>query len=110
MLSAEGWEVTLASNGREAVDKVAASRPGDFELVLMDLQMPVLDGCGAAGEIRALPDPALAAVPIVALTADADEDAVRAVRAAGMNGHAAKPLDVAALKKLIDGILPPQEN
>ena len=106
MLTAEGWEVTLARDGAEAADKAASAGEAPFDLVLMDVQMPVLNGYEATARIRALPDPALAGVPIIALTANADEETARAAREAGMNGYAPKPLDIGRLRALIEELLP----
>ena len=90
-----------AANGAEAVKMVSDSEPGDFNLVLMDIQMPVMDGYEATRRIRALSDPALAGIPIIAMTANAfEEDRQEALRA-GMNEHVAKPIDVPKLKKAI---------
>ncbi len=94
ILSQEGFEVETAENGRVAVDKVSGSEPGHFDLVLMDVQMPVMDGYAATRAIRALRNPALASIPILAMTANAFQEDVQAASEAGMDGHIAKPLDV----------------
>jgi signal transduction histidine kinase/DNA-binding response OmpR family regulator len=97
MLEKQGHSVHLVGNGREAVD---AARLGGFDVVLMDLQMPVMDGLEAAGEIRALPAP-LRDVPIVALTAQAlPTDQARTSRA-GMNYHLVKPIKAAQLENVL---------
>lgn len=97
MLEKQGHSVHLVGNGREAVD---AARRGGFDVVLMDLQMPVMDGLEAAGEIRALPAP-LRDVPIVALTAQAlPTDQARTSRA-GMNYHLVKPIKAAQLENVL---------
>ena len=95
-----GFTVDTAENGKIAVDKVAADREG-YSLVLMDIQMPVLDGIGAAKAIRALPDERAARVPIIALSANAFESDRRASLDAGMNAHLSKPLDVAQFVKTV---------
>ena len=105
MLSEEGWTVDLAADGAEAVEKLTAAGPGAYDFILMDVQMPVMNGYEATAAIRALPDPALAAIPIIALTANAFQEDANAALAAGMNGHAVKPLDPAAIRRLISGIL-----
>ena len=104
MLEEAGFLVETAEDGAEAVEKVRSSRPGYYTLVLMDLRMPVMDGHSAARAIRALENPDLANVPIVALSANTfDEDRKQSAEC-GMNAHLAKPLDVDRLLELIDGI------
>ena len=77
---------------------MSASEAGYFDAVLMDIQMPVMDGYEATRRIRSLPDPVVSSVPIIAVTANAfAEDYVRAIEA-GMDGHVSKPLDPAALR------------
>ena len=92
-LHGAGHEVTLVGNGAEAVRAV---REGDFDVVLMDVQMPVMDGLAAAAAIRALGGPA-AQVPILALTASAMPGDRAACLAAGMNDHLTKPITAASL-------------
>ena len=104
LLEEAGFLVETAADGAEAVEKVRSSRPGYYTLVLMDLRMPVMDGHSAARAIRALENPDLANVPIVALSANTfDEDRKQSAEC-GMNAHLAKPLDVDRLLELIDGI------
>ena len=100
-----GFTVDTAENGREAVDRIASSKPGDYDLVLMDIQMPVMDGYAATRAIRELDDPALAAVPVIAMTANAFAEDVRAAENAGMDGHIAKPVDVLVLKRTVTDVL-----
>ena len=106
LLTQAGFEIDMAENGRIAVDKVAASEDGYYDVILMDIQMPVMDGCSAARAIRSLPDPALSGIPIVAVTANAFREDIAVAEAAGMNGHIAKPLNVeemlSTLKSVID--------
>ena len=94
ILSGYGFVIDTAENGLEAVEKVVASEPGDYDLVLMDVQMPVMDGYEATRVIRALDDMRLARIPIIAMTANAFREDVEAARRAGMDGHIAKPIDV----------------
>ena len=98
---------TCAENGQIAVDIFTASAPGTFDAILMDIQMPVLDGYQAADKIRALDRTDAKTVPIVAMTANAFIEDVKTAKEHGMNGHVAKPLEVreltAALKKWIPG-------
>ena len=90
------------TNGQEAVDAVAASKPGDFDVVLMDIQMPVLNGYEATMRIRALEDERLASIPIIAVTSDAfPEDRKRSFNC-GMNEHVPKPVDIETLNAAMD--------
>ena len=100
-----GMIVDKAENGRIAAEKVRASSPGDYQLILMDIQMPVMDGYTAAKAIRALDDAALSSIPIIAMTANAFTEDIRAAKAAGMNGHIAKPLDISVMMKTIADVL-----
>ena len=79
------------------MDKVKGSAPGTYDLVLMDIQMPVMDGWQAARAIRSLEDPELAGIPIMALSANVLESDVRQSLESGMDAHLAKPLDVSQL-------------
>ena len=94
ILSEYGFRIDTAENGAEAVEKIAASRPGDYDLVLMDIQMPVMDGYEATQAIRALADPALAEIPILAMTANAFDEDRKAAAECGMNGFLSKPIDI----------------
>jgi len=102
LLEDAGFLVDAAENGSIAVEKVRRSQPGDYSLILMDLQMPVLDGFGAAQAIRSLENPALANIPIIALSANAFEEDRRKAVACGMNTHLPKPIDIARLLSTID--------
>ena len=86
-----GFEVDCAANGREAVDKVERGGPGRYDIVLMDVQMPVMDGLSAVRAIRALARPGVSDVPIMALSANAFDSDIRAAFEAGVDGHATKP-------------------
>ena len=94
ILGGYGFVLDTAENGRVAVNKVAASKPGDYDLILMDIQMPLMDGYEATEKIRALPDPALANIPILAMTANAFDEDRSAALSRGMNGFLSKPIDV----------------
>lgn len=97
LLADFGIEVTEAGDGVEAFDIISRAVPGQYDVVLMDIQMPVMDGYTATREIRQLADKELADIPIIAMTANAfDEDKTKAVEA-GMNGHLGKPIDIGAL-------------
>ena len=105
ILGDEGFVIEEAINGKEAVDILASSNPGDYDLVLMDIQMPVMDGYEATKEIRKLSNKLVANVPIVAMTANAFEEEKRQAMSCGMNGHIAKPIDVSVLFETIKQIL-----
>ena len=101
ILEEAGFAVETAENGRVAVEKIEAAAPGWYDLVLMDIQMPEMDGYEATRRIRALPDKEKASVPIVAMTANAFEDDRKNALSVGMNGHIAKPLDVEILFQVL---------
>lgn len=101
MLEEAGICVTLAENGQQAVELIAQSQPGRFDAVLMDIMMPVLDGIGAAKAIRALGRPDTAALPIIAMTANAFEEDRQKTRAAGMNEHLTKPIQPDQLRAVL---------
>ena len=87
-----GFHVDLAENGAVAVEKVSAAAPGSYDLVLMDVQMPIMDGYTATRKIRALDEPALAKLPIIAMTANAFDEDRRNALESGMNGFLSKPI------------------
>ena len=100
-----GFRVDPAENGAVAVEKVSTAAPGSYDLVLMDVQMPVMDGYTATRQIRALENPTLAGVPILAMTANAfDEDRRRAMES-GMNGFLSKPIVIGDLVQELHKIL-----
>ena len=100
-----GFRVDTAENGAVAVEKVRTAAPGSYDLVLMDVQMPVMDGYTATRQIRALEDPALAGIPILAMTANAfDEDRRNAMKS-GMNGFLSKPIVIGDLVQELHKIL-----
>ena len=97
LLNEYGFLVDTAKNGAEAVEKVKNSKPGNYDLVLMDVQMPVMNGYEATKQIRALEDPALAGITILAMTANAfDEDRKKALEC-GMDGFLSKPIVIEEL-------------
>ena len=105
MLQNEGAVVTKAWNGQEAVELFEKSRPGEFDVILMDIMMPVMNGYEAAKMIRSLDREDAKEVPIIAMTANAfTEDRIRA-KEAGMDDHIAKPVDAKLLIKVIHELL-----
>ncbi len=105
ILGEAGFTIEVAENGKMAVEMLAASEPGYYQLVLMDIQMPVMDGYQAAREIRRLQDPGLASIPIIAMTANAFEEDKQEALKSGMDGHIAKPIDVEVLFDTLDHML-----
>lgn len=105
LLENAGFSVDVADNGQVAFDLLAKSEPGYYQAVLMDVQMPVMDGYEATKKIRKLENHELASIPIIAMTANAfTEDREEALKS-GMNGHIAKPIDVQVLFQTLDNIL-----
>ena len=101
MLQNEGTEVTKAWNGQEVVDLFRKSEPGEFDVILMDIMMPVMNGYEATKMIRSMDREDAKVIPIIAMTANAfTEDRLKA-KEAGMNEHIAKPVDVELLVKVI---------
>ena len=101
MLQNEGADVTKAWNGREAVEIFEKSRPGEFDIILMDIMMPVMNGYEASKMIHSMDREDAKAIPIIAMTANAfTEDRIRA-KEAGMDEHISKPVDVELLVKII---------
>ena len=101
LLGGFGMELEAAVNGREALKRFEESRPGYYSLILMDIQMPVMNGYEAARAIRSLSREDAKTVPILAMTADAFVEDIENTKAAGMNGHLAKPLDFKQLVREI---------
>ncbi len=99
LLSFIGVEVEQAEDGAQAVEKVRQSEPGHYDLIFMDIQMPVMNGYEAARSIRALDREDVKTLPIIAMTANAFADDILQAREAGMDGHVAKPVEV---NKLMD--------
>jgi len=107
LLSPFDIEIETACDGAEAVDAVAA-RP--FDVILMDMQMPVMDGLTATRRIRALADRAAAATPIIAMTANVLPEQVARCREAGMDDHLGKPINLPALLAALDHWATPRED
>ena len=105
ILQEAGFEVDTAENGQIALEKVENAPADRYDLILMDIQMPVMDGYEATRRIRALSDKEKASVPIVAMTANAFEDDRKNALNAGMNGHIAKPLDLPKLFRVLSELM-----
>ena len=104
ILQMTGAEVETAENGKIAVEKVEASPKGSYDLVFMDIQMPVMNGYEATAAIRSLPGEK-GKLPIVAMTANAFAEDVQLAKNTGMNGHIAKPLDMNKLNDVLENWL-----
>ncbi len=102
LLQDAGFSVDTAENGQVGLQKVRDSKPGEYALVLMDIQMPVMDGYQTARAIRGLEQPELAALPIVALSANAFEEDKRQAFDSGMNAHMPKPIEIEPLLETIE--------
>jgi len=102
-----GFTIDIAATGAEAVEKMEQASAGTYDVILMDIQMPVMDGYEAARQIRAMDGPQKAEIPILAVTANAFEEDRKIALEAGMNGHLAKPYDVDAIMQTLSEILKP---
>ena len=105
ILGETGFVIDVADDGEVAVEKMKEAQPGQYDLILMDIQMPKMNGYEATRHIRAMDNPDIASIPIIAMTANAfDEDKKEALNA-GMNGHIAKPIDIPVLLEVLHDIL-----
>ncbi len=104
LLDDEGAVCEIAHNGKEAFEKFTSSPAGTYDLILMDVQMPVMNGYEATRAIRASEHEEAKTIPILAMTANAFDDDVKAALDAGMNAHMSKPVDIEKLKVVIDGL------
>ena len=100
-----GFVIDTAENGAIALEKITASRPGEYDLVLMDIQMPIMNGYEATCCIRALENPALANIPILAMTANAFDEDRKAAMEAGMNDFLSKPIVIGELTQVLHRLL-----
>ena len=105
ILKEAGFAVDTAEDGEIAVRKMKQAAPWQYDLILMDIQMPKMDGYEATRQIRALPDAAKAGIPIFAMTANAFEEDRQSALKAGMDGHIAKPLDIPHLLQVLADVL-----
>ncbi len=100
-MSIEGADCEIVENGKLAVERFEAAAEGTFDAILMDVQMPVMNGYDATRAIRALKREDAKEIPIIAMTANAFAEDEKEALAAGMNIHLAKPIDIALLRKVI---------
>ena len=105
ILKEAGFAVEIAKDGGEAVERMEETPAGYYDVILMDVQMPRMDGYEAARRIRALEDPRKASIPIVAVTANAFEEDRAIAMAAGMNGHLAKPYNIPEIMETLKRLL-----
>lgn len=110
LLEDTGIEVTPATDGQQVIDKFTESEGGTFDLILMDIQMPLHSGYEATEIIRASEHPQAKTIPIIAMTANAFEEDIRHAHESGMNEHLAKPIDVGKLYKALAEYLPKKNN
>ncbi len=107
ILKEAGFFVDVADDGVVAVERMKTAEPGQYDLILMDIQMPVMDGYEATRQIRALENPDIAGIPILAMTANAFQEDKKAAIEAGMDGHIAKPIGVSKLFGILGEIIRP---
>ncbi|MDO4178383.1 MAG: response regulator [Phascolarctobacterium sp.] len=105
ILEESGFAVDTAEDGTEAVKLMQNAKPGQYDLILMDIQMPIMNGYEATKRIRNLDNPSIANIPILAMTADAFEEDKKQALDVGMNGHIAKPINIKKLFEAIAGVL-----
>ncbi|MBO5711912.1 MAG: response regulator, partial [Acholeplasmatales bacterium] len=105
ILEAEGSIITLASNGKEAYDAFINSAPGAYDAILMDVQMPVMDGCEATMAIRKSEHPSAKAIPIIAITANAFIEDIEKSMQSGMNAHISKPINIKLIKQKLTSLI-----
>lgn len=112
LLETKGASCTICSNGQEIVDAFASVKPGEYDMILMDVQMPVMDGLEATRRIRNGENPLGRTIPILAMTANAFLEDMQKSKEAGMDEHLSKPVDIAALEQTVKRfrVTPPLKN
>ena len=109
LLETKGASCTICPNGHEIVDAFAGVKPGDYDMILMDIQMPVMDGLEATRRIRSGENPLGRTIPILAMTANAFLEDMQKSKEAGMDEHLSKPVDISALEQVVKRfrVIPP---
>ena len=112
LLETKGASCTICPNGQEIVDAFAGVKPGDYDMILMDIQMPVMDGLEATRRIRSGENPLGRTIPILAMTANAFLEDMQKSKEAGMDEHMSKPVDISALEQVVKRfrVIPPKIN
>ena len=112
LLEASGASCTICSDGQEIVDTFAGVKPGDYDIILMDVQMPIMDGLEATRRIRSGENPLGKTIPILAMTANAFLEDMQKSKEAGMDEHLSKPVDIRALEQTVKRfrVTPPKMN
>ena len=105
ILKQYGFHIDTAENGAEALEKISAFVPGEYDLVLMDIQMPVMDGYEATRRIRHLENPKQASIPIIAMTANAFDEDRKAALDCSMNGFISKPIDLQEVVQVLRDVI-----
>lgn len=101
LLETKGASCTICPNGQEIVDAFAGVKPGDYDMILMDIQMPVMDGLEATRRIRSGENPLGRTIPILAMTANAFLEDMQKSKEAGIDEHLSKPVDISALEQVV---------
>ena len=110
ILEETGIMIDRVEDGVQCVDRIEQMPAETYDLILMDIQMPKMDGYKATQKIRNIPDKDKACIPIIAMTANAFEEDKRDAIAAGMNGHIAKPIQVDKLLSILSEVIRQQDN
>ncbi len=105
LLEERGFEVDCVYNGAKAVERIKSTPPGTYDVILMDIMMPVMDGLEATREIRGMGREDCHTIPIVAMSANAFDDDLKKSVECGMNGHLSKPVDVEKLYQTLSEVI-----